>query len=119
MRSAARLSRRAITFWCCVLAVPTLTRLTEGIRCDSLYLAFAAGAALGVVYLLVRPILRILTLPVGCLTLGLFGYGMDAVLIYGMGLYLPGFHVDSIEWALLAALFISGVKLIAGAFNRW
>ena len=117
MRSA-RLSRRALTFWCCVLAVPTLTRLTDGIRCDSLYLAFAAGAALGVVYLLVRPILRILTLPIGCLTLGLFGYGIDAALIYALGEYLPGFHVASLESALLAAVFLSAVQMIAYAFNR-
>ncbi len=60
-----RLSRPSITFWCCVLAVPTLTKLTDGIQCDTLYLAFAAGAALGVVYLVLRPVrVRILTLPI-------------------------------------------------------
>jgi putative membrane protein len=101
-----------------VLAVPTLTKLTDGIKCDSLYLALIAGAALGVVYLLIRPVLRILTLPIGCLTLGLFGFVLDAGLIYLMGQYLPGFHVASFEWALLAALFIAGVQTIAGALNR-
>jgi len=113
-----RLSRTSVTFWCCVLAVPTLTKLTDGIKCDSLYLALIAGAALGVVYLLIRPVLRILTLPIGCLTLGLFGFVLDAGLIYLMGQYLPGFHVASFEWALLAALFIAGVQTIAGALNR-
>jgi len=112
------MGRSSVTFWCCVLAVPTLTRLTDGIRCDSVYLAVLAGAALGVVYLLIRPVLRILTLPIGCLTLGLFGFALDAGLIYLMGQYLPGFHVASLEWALLAALFIAGVQTIAGAFNR-
>lgn len=114
----ARLSRSSITFWCCVLAVPTLTKLTGGIRCDSLYLALIAGAALGVVYLVIRPILRLLTLPIGCLTLGLFGFFLDAGLIYLMGWYLPGFHVASPEWALLTALFISAVQVITNAFNR-
>ena len=114
----ARLSRPSVTFWCCVLAVPTLTRLTDGVRCDSLYLALLAGAALGVVYLLIRPVLRILTLPIGCLTLGLFGFALDAGLIYLMGQYLPGFHVASPVWALLAAFFIAGVQTIAGALNR-
>jgi len=113
-----RLSRPSVTFWCCVLAVPTLTKLTDGIKCDSLYLAVLAGAALGVAYLVLRPVLRILTLPIGCLTLGLFGFALDAGLIYLMGQYLPGFHVASLEWALLAALFIAGVQTIAGAFNR-
>jgi putative membrane protein len=113
------MSRPSITFWCCVLAVPTLTKLTDGIRCDSLYLALLAGTALGVIYLLIRPILRILTLPIGCLTLGLFGFVLDAGLIYLMGEYLPGFHVASLEWALLAALFISAVQVITNALNRW
>lgn len=112
------MSHPSVTFWCCVLAVPTLTKLTDGIKCDSLYLAVLAGAALGVVYLVLRPVLRILTLPIGCLTLGLFGFALDAGLIYLMGQYLPGFHVASLEWALLAALFISGVQTVVGAFNR-
>lgn len=112
------MSHPSITFWCCVLAVPTLTKLTDGIKCDSLYLALLAGAALGVVYLVLRPVLRILTLPIGCLTLGLFGFALDAGLIYLMGMYLPGFHVASLEWALLAALFITGVQTIASALNR-
>ncbi len=113
-----RLSHASVTFWCCVLAVPTLTKLTDGIRCDSLYLALLAGAALGVVYLVIRPVLRILTFPIGCLTLGLFGFALDTGLIYLMGQYLPGFHVASLQWALLAALFIAGVQTIAGALNR-
>lgn len=112
------MSHPSITFWCCVLAVPTLTKLTDGIKSDSLYLALLAGAALGVVYLVLRPVLRILTLPIGCLTLGLFGFALDAGLIYLMGMYLPGFHVASLEWALLAALFITGVQTIASALNR-
>jgi putative membrane protein len=112
------MSHPSITFWCCVLAVPTLTKLTDGIKCDSLYLAVLAGAALGVVYLVLRPVLRILTLPIGCLTLGLFGFALDAGLIYLMGQYLPGFHVASLQWALLAALFITGVQTAAGALNR-
>ena len=112
------MSHPSITFWCCVLAVPPLTKLTDGIKSDSLYLSLLAGAALGVVYLVLRPVLRILTLPIGCLTLGLFGFALDAGLIYLMGMYLPGFHVASLEWALLAALFITGVQTIAGALNR-
>ena len=112
------MSHPSITFWCCVLAVPTLTKLTDGIKCDSLYVSLLAGAALGVVYLVLRPVLRILTLPIGCLTLGLFGFALDAGLIYLMGMYLPGFHVASLEWALLAALFITGVQTIASALNR-
>ena len=114
----ARLSHWSVTFLCCLLAVPTLPKLVGGISYDSLYLGVAAGAALGLVYLLVRPVLRILTLPIGCLTLGLFGYGLDAAMIYALGEYLPGFHVASLESALLAAVFLSAVQMIAYAFNR-
>jgi len=114
----ARLSHWSVTFLCCLLAVPTLPQLVGGISFDSMYLGVAAGAALGVAYLLIRPILRILTLPIGCLTLGLFGYGLDAAMIYALGVYMPGFHVSSLESALVAAIFLSAVQMIAYAFNR-
>lgn len=117
MRRGA-LSRASVTFLCCLLAVPTLTKLTDGIRCDSPAVALAAGAALGALFLTVRPILRLLTLPIGCLTLGLFGYALDAGLIFALGAYLPGFHVASPLWALLAALFIACAQAIAGGLNR-
>jgi uncharacterized membrane protein YvlD (DUF360 family) len=65
-----------------------------------------------------RPVLRILTLPIGCMTLGLSGFALDAGVIYLLGQYLPGFHVASLEWAFLAALFIAGIQTAAGAINR-
>jgi putative membrane protein len=114
----ARLSRTSVTFWSCVAAVPALTRLTYGIRSDSLQASLAAGVILGIFFLTLRPVLKLLTLPIGCMTLGLFSFGIDAALIWALGEYLPGFYVASVGWALLAALFLSGVRIIAGGFNQ-
>jgi hypothetical protein len=72
------LSRASVTFWCCVLAG---AGADEADRRHPVRLDVPGArrrAALGIVYLLVRPVLRILTLPIGCLTLGLFGFGLDA-----------------------------------------
>ena len=57
-------------FLCCLLAMPTCAYMLEGIQAESLKEAVFAGTLLGVAHLFLRPALRILSAPIGCLTLG-------------------------------------------------
>ena len=79
-----------LVFLCCVLAVPTcgvmVGDLTLPAQWSEATLALLrpwllVGTLLGIAHLLVRPILRILSAPIGCLTLGLFGLVIDVALI--------------------------------------
>lgn len=70
------------------------------------------GGGAGPAYVLIRPLLKLLTLPIGCLTLGLFGFVIDAGLILFCARLFPGFSVDGFGWALAAALFISLISAI-------
>ena len=115
--SRPRLSRVSLPFWCCLLGIPTCVELLEGIRSPSLGVSLLAGALLGALYMLIRPALRLLTFPIGCLTLGLFGLGMDAAFFLLLPRFIPGFQVASPEWALLAALLINGACAIAMRAN--
>jgi putative membrane protein len=67
-------------------------------------------ALLAVVNVLIRPIVKLLTLPLTCLTLGLFSFVVNAVLFWGVGQLVPGFHVRG----FVAALFGSVVMSIFG-----
>lgn len=118
MNKKPRMGRRTLTFLCCVLAVPTCVKLFHPfMRSNSLQTSLLAGALLGAAYLLVRPILKLLTLPIGCLTLGLFSFFIDATLIMALPYVFPGFVVESYLWALLAALLVDGVCLITGGIH--
>ena len=73
------------------------------------------GALLGVAHLVLRPVLRLLSAPLGCLTLGLFGLVIDVGLIYACGSLVEGFTVPGPLYAVLTAVLINVICAVAGA----
>ena len=114
-RNSRKPSRSWLVFVCCLLALPTSTYLLEGgISADSPQQALLAGALLGAAHVILRPVLRLISLPLGCLTLGLFGVVIDVALLYGCSHLVEGFHILSLPYALIVAMFVNIICLIAG-----
>lgn len=107
-------SRAAIVFACCVLAIPTCVQILDGFEAESMAAAIAMGALLGVVHVAVRPILRILSAPIGCLTMGLFQPLLDVAILYVCAHYVPGFSITNPLHALLAVILINTACAIGG-----
>jgi putative membrane protein len=91
------------------------TLLVSGIYIDSPFTLVLAGALLGVVNAIVRPIAVILTFPFTILTLGLFLLVVNAGMLALVALVLPGFHIDGFWTAVLAALIVSLTGWIGSA----
>lgn len=68
----------------------------------------------GVLSIILRPILVVLTLPVNFVTLGLFTFVINAVLIMLMTQIVPGFSVKSFGTALLAAVVLALLNVVLG-----
>jgi putative membrane protein len=77
--------------------------------------ALLAALVIGLVNLLVRPILVLLTLPITLLTLGLFLLLINGVLFYAVGNVLPGFEVQTIRAGLIGALLYSVLAWLLSA----
>ncbi len=107
----------AVTFLCCVLGVPTCAKLIPGIAAADVMAGLQAGVLLGVAYLLLRPGLKLLTLPIGCLTLGLTNFAIDVGLLYGCAYLIEGFSVESVIAAVGTAVLINGISAFAGGFK--
>jgi len=90
--------------------------MIDGIRVSGLPAAILAAAVLGVLNAFFRPILLILTLPINILTLGLFTFAINAILLMMASGVISGFDVDGFGSALLGALFISAVSWLLTAF---
>ena len=90
--------------------------MIDGIRVSGFPSTILAAAVLGVLNAFVRPILLILTLPLNILTLGLFTFAINAVLLMMASGVIRGFDVDSFGAALLGALFISAVSWLLTSF---
>ncbi|MFA6081195.1 MAG: phage holin family protein [Patescibacteria group bacterium] len=64
----------------------------------------------GILTIIIKPILIILTLPINILTLGLFTFVINAVLLLITSNLVPGFRIDGFGTALLAAIVLAIVN---------
>ncbi len=70
-------------------------------------------------YLLIRPLSKIVLFAFNLLTLGVIGILVDSTLIMmTMWLFPHAVQVKSFEWAILAALIINSVRAISGKLVR-
>ena len=71
------------------------TTVVSGITFAGSWLQLAlAGAIFGLLNLIVRPLAMILSLPALVLTLGLFYFVLNALLLWGFSKVLPGYSVE-------------------------
>lgn len=89
------------------------SRLIEGIHIDDITTALVAAGLIGIINLLIRPIIIILTLPINILTFGLFTFVINGSIFYLIGNSVKGMSVDSFWAALLGAFFVSLINGIA------
>ena len=97
-------------------AILAASYFLDGIHVRSVVSALAAAAILGVVNVIFRPIILILTLPVNILTLGLFTFVINALLLWGVSGLIPGFDVRGFWPALWGSIIISVVSWLLNAF---
>ena len=92
--------------------------LIAGIEADGWVTLLLAGLLLGLVNAFVRPVVTILTLPVTIVTLGLFLLIVNAAMIGLVGWLLPGFQVEGLWPAILAAIVTGVVSWVGQALIR-
>jgi putative membrane protein len=92
------------------------SQLLPGIHYEGglLYLLLA-GFVLGVVNLLVKPIVTILSLPFVVVTLGLFFLVINGLMVWLVDFFLAGFRVDSFLWAMAGGLFLAIYNMLLRA----
>jgi putative membrane protein len=84
-----------------------LSSVLPGIHIDTFWTAIVLSLVLAVLNFFLKPILIILTLPITILTLGLFLFIINALIVYFAGNLVRGFRVDGFGWALLFSLLLS------------
>lgn len=81
--------------------------IIPGIEVSSVYIAIIAAIIIGLLNLVVRPILFILTLPLTIITFGLFAFVLNALLFLFAASFVGGFAVDGFIPALLGSIVVS------------
>ena len=91
-----------------------LPRFISGIVVSGVYTAFVVALLWGLISVTVRPVLKILTLPINLLTLGLFSFIINALLFWLLATFVQGFAVDGFIPALLGSVTLGLVSSVLG-----
>lgn len=97
-------------------AIIATSYLIDGIQVSGFLSAFFAAAILGILNAFFRPILFILTLPVNILSLGLFTFVINAIVLMMVSGVISGFNVDGFWSAVFGSLLISLVSWLLTSF---
>jgi len=96
--------------------IMALPYIVLGISVSGFYPALIAAVILGILNLIVRPIISLLTLPVNMLTLGLFGLVINGALFWFVASFVDGFFIASFWSAFLGSLIVSAVNWLVSKF---
>lgn len=88
--------------------------LIPGVKVNGFFTALWVAFFLGIVNVLIKPILILITLPINILTLGLFTFVINALLILLASSVLKGFEVSGFWIAVLFGIVLSLINHVIG-----
>jgi putative membrane protein len=93
-------------------AVIVVAYFVPGITIASFLTALFVALVLGLINTFIKPVLRILTLPINLLTLGLFGLILNALFFWFASLVVTGFAISGFIPALIGSIIVSAIMWI-------
>jgi putative membrane protein len=87
-----------------------LSMVLSGVHIPDFKDALILALVLALLNTFVKPILVILTLPITIITLGLFLFVINAIIILLADKFMDGISIDGFWWALLFSLLLSVVS---------
>ena len=94
------------------LAVWVVSQIVRGIHVSGAAAALIAALVIGFVNATLGLLLKIITLPLTILTLGLFWFVINALMLEVASAFVPGFRVDTFASAFWGAIVLSLVNML-------
>lgn len=99
-----------VRYICSVLALWLVCSVGIGVSARPATSLLLAALVIGLANTFVRPILKLLTAPLNCMTFGLFGFVLNAFLFFVVQFVVPGFRVESAGAALIGSLAMGALS---------
>ena len=99
-----------------VLAILAAAYFVPGVTVSNFFAALLIAIVLGILNVTVKPLITLLTLPFTLLTLGLFTFVINGLILWLAAAFVPGFSVAGFIPAFLGALVIAVVNWILHKF---
>lgn len=92
--------------------------VVPGFKVDNFTTALLAAVVLGVVNTFIKPILSFVTAPLSVVTLGLFAFVVNAVVLFIVSYVVPGFEVSGWVAAILGAVVLAVVATVLSSLLK-
>jgi putative membrane protein len=99
------------------VALLVVAHFVDGFAINSFISALIAVVVIGLFNATLGLLLKIITLPLGILTFGLFFLVINAVILWFSSKFVPGFSVTTFKAAFLGALALAVLHLLFGFFG--
>ena len=93
-----------------------VSKVYSGMTVPGLFDAVIAALIWGLLNALLRPVLMLLTLPINFLTLGLFTFVVNGVILFVTSELYSGLHINGLIAGIIAALLLSVVNMLLSTF---
>jgi putative membrane protein len=97
------------------IAVWIVARLVPGISVSGPVAALIAALAIGFINATIGLVLKVVTFPLTLITLGVFWFVINALMLELASAVVPGFHVNGFRAAFLGAIVLSLVNVLLKA----
>jgi len=94
------------------IALVIVANYVPGFHVNSFATALIVAVILGIINTLIKPIILILTLPINILTLGLFTFVINALLLLLVARFVPGFTIEGFVPALIGAIVLWLINIV-------
>ena len=108
-----RLAKQLTLSWVAnavVLAV--VTAVLSGVTADSAGALIWAALLFGILNTILKPILRLLTLPLAFITLGLIWFGVSMLMLWLTDLLIDGFEIHGFRSLVWATIIVWAVNVV-------
>jgi len=99
--------KKLIIKWLIFAVVIMATCYLPGIKVDNFAFAMLIAAALTLVNIFIKPIIKLITFPINLVTFGLFNLAINWGILYGISYLIPQYHIENILSSLIASIIIA------------
>ena len=100
------------------LAIVITAYLLPGVHLSGIKAALLTAIVLGLINAVIKPVLKLLTLPLTIMTLGLFSLVLNALLIMLTARLVPGFQVQGFLWAVAFSIVLTVTNWVLSIFKQ-
>ena len=100
------------------LSIMLVAWIVPGISVSGFLVALLVSVVLGIINVLIKPLIYFISIPINILTLGLFSFVINALLLMLAGNITPGFTVDGFWSALYGSILLAILGVFINKVNK-